>query len=204
MKKKNKINIFKIIWITGVFLILITFLIIIMHYKINYQYLTKNNIYFYNCNNSICTAQVKDGISKKDLYSTYNCEYEKCPIIKKVLEDSYVIMQKDEQIILYDFINNKVISNTYEDYKFISEKHIIVTKNNYQGIIDINNNILINTKYEQLGYYKDNLLLGYNIQNIIVKKNDLYGIISIKDQKIIEEIKYKEENIEELLNIINS
>jgi len=204
MKKKKKVNIFKIIWITGIFLILITILIIIMDYKINYQYLTKNNLYFYNCNSSVCTAQVKDGISKNDLYSTYKCGYETCPSIKKVLEDSYVILKKDNKYILYDFMNNKKISDSYDDYKFINEKYIIVTKNNYQGLIDIENNILINISYQQLGYYQDDLLLGYNIQNIIVKKNNLYGIVSIKEEKIIEEIKETEEDIEELLNIINS
>lgn len=203
MKRKN-INIFKIIWITGIFLLLITILLMVMDYKINYEYLTENNLYFYNCNNSVCTAYVKDGISKSKLYSTYKCGYKTCPTIKKILGNSYAILSKDNINILYDFINNKMISNNYEDYILINDKYFIITINNYQGLIDINNNIIINPTYQQLGYNKDGILQGYNLQNIIVKDNDLYGIITIKEQQIIKNIEYKEENIEELLTIINS
>ena len=48
MKRKSKVNIFKIIWISGVFLLLIVILLMIMDYKINYEYLTQKKIYFYN------------------------------------------------------------------------------------------------------------------------------------------------------------
>lgn len=175
-----------------------------MDYKINYQYLTKNYLYFYNCEGSVCTSRVKDGIGKSDLFSTYICGYEECPVIKKVLDDSYVILEKDNQKILYNFKNEQVVSDSYEDYKVLNEKYIIVSQNGYEGLIDNNDNILISTSYQQLGYYQDGILFGYNLQNIIVKKNDLYGIVSMRDGKIIEKIEYSEDRIEDLLKIINS
>jgi len=202
MSKKNKINIFKIIWVSGIFLLLITTLLMIMDYKINYEHLTKKNLYFYNCNNSICTSQTKNGI-QEEIYSTYECGYESCPKINKVLKESYVILNKDNKNILYDFMNNKIISKEYEDYDIINDKYFIVTKNSYKGLIDLNNNILINTEYEFLGYNIEESLMGYNSENIIAKKDNLYGIISIKDGKIIENIKYSEENIQTLLEKIN-
>lgn len=176
----------------------------IMDYKINYEYLTENYLYFYDCDGSVCTARVNDSIDKNSLYSTYSCGYEDCPMIKKVLGDSYVVLEKDNKEILYDFMDEKIISDSYDDYYVLSEKYIIVTKNDYQGLIDSDNNILISTTYSQLGYYQDEVLLGYNLQNIIVKKNDLYGIVSMQDGSIVEKIEYEEDKIDELLKIINS
>ena len=204
MKKKRKINIFRIIWVTGVFLLLITILLMVMDYKINYQYLEENYLYFYNCNNSVCTARVKDGITNSNLYSTYECGYEQCPTIKEVIEDSYVILEHENKNILYDFINDKIISDEYEEYISILDNYFIVTKNNYQGMIDKDNKMVINVSYDQLGYEKDGLLLGYDLGKIIAKKNDLYGIISIKDGSIIEKIETTEEDIENLLQMIGS
>lgn len=204
MKKKRKINIFKIIWISGVFLLLITILLMVMDYKINFEHLTKSNLYFYNCNSSICTSQTNEGIEKSLIYSKYECGYETCPKNKKVLGDSYIILEDNKINMLYDFKNGKIISKEYEDYKLLDDKYIIVTKNNQEGIINIKNKIIIDLVYDQIGYYKDNVLLGYNFPEIIVKKDELYGIVTFKDESIIEKINYKEEEIEDLIKIINS
>ena len=201
---KHNINIYMIIWVTGLFLLLIIILLMVMDYKINYQYLTKNYIYFYDCDGSVCTARVKDGISQDKLYSVYSCEYDNCPTIKKVVNENYVILSKDNKNILYNFMEQKVISDSYEDYQVLSDKYIIVIQNNYKGMIDNDNNIIISTLYDDIGYYKDGVLIGYNLKNIIVKKNNLYGIVSMEDGKIVEKVEYKEEEVEELLNIINS
>ena len=201
---KHNINIYRIIWVTGLFLLLIVILLMVMDYKINYQYLTKNYIYFYDCDGSVFTARVKDGISQDKLYSVYSCEYDNCPTIKKVVNENYVILSKDNKNILYNFMKQKVISDSYEDYQVLSDKYIIVIQNNYKGMIDNDNNIIISTLYDDIGYYKDGVLIGYNLKNIIVKKNNLYGIVSMEDGKIVEKVEYKEEEVEELLNIINS
>ena len=94
-------------------------------------------------------------------------------------------------------MKQKVISDSYEDYQVLSDKYIIVIQNNYKGMIDNDNNIIISTLYDDIGYYKDGVLIGYNLKNIIVKKNNLYGIVSMEDGKIVEKVEYKEEEVED-------
>ena len=47
-KKNRKINYFKIVWVTGILAILIYILLIVIRYKVYYEY-TVGKIYFYNC-----------------------------------------------------------------------------------------------------------------------------------------------------------
>jgi len=204
MNKKRKINIFRFIWVTGIFAMLIVILLMVIDYKVNYQYLEKNYLYFYDCEGSICTTYVDGGFNNEQLYSIYECGYEQCPSIKTVINEDYVVLNNDSINILYNIKDNKIISNSYDDYYLINDKYFIVTMNNYQGIINIDGELLVNTLYEQLGYFNEDILSGYNIENIIAKKNGFYGIISIKSGDIIENFKYGEENIDELLKIINS
>ena len=198
----KKINIPKVIWVLSIFLILIIILIAVMDYKINYEYKVKNKLYFYECDGNLCVTEVED--EEKLLYSKYECDYEECPVFKSQIDDNYVILEEINNSILFDFRNNNLISREYDDYNFLNNNYIIVTKNNYQGIIDIDNNLTVLTIYDSLGYMKEEYLMGYNFNNIIAQRNNLYGIISIKDGTIIEEIKYKEEEIDTLLNIINN
>ena len=53
MKKQKKINVYKIMWVSSIFLFLIVVLIMVMDYKINYEYLPESNskLYFYQCDN---------------------------------------------------------------------------------------------------------------------------------------------------------
>ena len=197
----KKINIPKVIWVLSIFLILIIILIAVMDYKINYEYKIKNNLYFYECDGNLCVTEVED--EEKLLYSKYECDYEECPVFKSQIDDNYVILEEKNNSILLDYRKNKIISREYDDYKFINNNYIIVTNDNHQGIIDIDNKLVVLTIYDSIGYLKEEYLMGYNLNNIIAQKNNLYGIISIKNGDIIEELKYKEENIDTLLNIIN-
>lgn len=197
----KKINIAKTIWVLSIFLVLIVILIAVMDYKINFEYKIKNKLYFYECDGNLCVTEVKD--DKKLLYSKYECGYEECPIFKSELDDTYVILEDEDNNILFNYRDSKVISNNYDDYQFINNNYIIVTNANYQGIIDINNNLTVPTIYNKLGYIKEDYLIGYNLNYIIAQKDDLYGIVSIKNGTITEELKHKEEEINILLDIIN-
>lgn len=196
----KKINFPRIIWISSIFIILIIILILIINYKINYEYLSNNNLYFYECDGNICVSVVKD--NSKLIYSKYECGYEICPNYLKNIKDDYVLLEKDNIYTLYNFRTSTIISTNYQNYEFINSDHIIVTKNNKKGIIDLNNNVIVNTIYDDIGYIKDEYLSGYNLNNIIVKKDNLYGIISYKEGKIIEEIKYKEEELNTVLELL--
>ena len=198
--KKN--NIPKVIWILSVFLVLIVILIAVMDYKIHYEYKIKNKLYFYECDGNLCVTEVED--DKKLLYSKYECGYEECPVFKSEINDKYVILEEKGYNILFDYRESKIISTDYNNYQFINNNYIIVTQNKHQGIIDINNKITVPAIYDKLGYIKEEYLTGYNLNNIIAQKDNLYGIISIKNGTVVEKIKYKEEEINTLLNIISN
>lgn len=195
----KKLNIPKIIWVSSIFIILIIILISIINYKINYQYLSYEYLYFYECDNNLCVSQTND--YNKLVYSKYECGYDSCPEFIKNLDDNFVVLEKDNEYILYDYRNSKIISKNYQDYELINNNYIIVTLKNKKGIIDKDNNLIVDTIYDEIGQ-KEDYLKGYNLNNIIVKQDDLYGIISYKNGSVIEEIKYKEEEINTLLDII--
>ena len=197
--KKN--NIAKIIWVLSLFLFLTIILIAVMDYKINFQYKTKNKIYFYECEGNLCVTEVEN--SDHLLYSKYECGYEECPVFSSTIDNTYALLATQNNKILFNYRNGKIISEDYEDYNLINNKYFIVSSKNKQGIIDQNNKLLIPTNYDELGYEKDNYLLGCTINYIIAQKQENYGIISIKTGNIIEEFTYKESDIETLLKILS-
>ena len=92
-----------------------------------------------------------------------------------------------------------MISNSYEDYIVIDQDHFVVTLNAKQGIIDSTGKNIVPVTYNQIGILNNNLLQGYNFQNIIVKKDNQYGILSYKTGTIIEKIEYQEGDLNLLL-----
>lgn len=197
----KKRNIAKKIWIISIFLELIVILVMVVDYKVNYQHLSKNKLYFYECIGNLCVSEVES--NEHLLYSSYDCEYEMCPTYKKELDDSHVILDENNNSILYNYRDGQIISNSYDDYQFINNQNIIVTRNNKQGIINIDNQLIIETVYDQLGFEQNGYLAGYNLNLIIAKKGDKYGIISYKTGEIVEPISEPVENIDKLLTIIN-
>lgn len=187
----------RIIWVSCLFLELIIILIMVMDYKIHYQYLTYNKLYFYECNGILCVSEVAD--DKKLMYSYYSCGYEECPAFIKNALDQYAILKDKNKTILYDYQNNRIISQDYDDYEFIMDDYIIVQKNQLYGIINLQNKKIIEPLYEEIGDHKDGTLIGYNFSNVIAKKEDKYGIISFKDGKIIEEFKYTNDEAKKVL-----
>ena len=200
---KKKINIAKIIWISSIFLFLIVVLVMVMDYKINYQYSKPSEkLYFYDCDNSLCTSTTKE--NNKTIYSSYDCWYSTCPEYKKIIYDDYVLLKESEKsYILYNYKTGATITSGYLNYEFINNDYIIVKKNNNKyGIIDINDNVTVSPSYDEIGYYENKLLTGYNTNSIIAKKGKKYGIISYKDGKVIESFTYDEDEIEKLLEKI--
>lgn len=198
---KRKINIARITWVSMLFLGLIVILIAVMDYKIHYEYKIKNILYFYDYDGTLSVTEVED--DKHLLYSKYECGYADCPVLKMEIDDTYVILEITDKNILYNYRKGRVISSSYDNYQYLNNTYFIVTKDKFRGIIDINDNIAVSLSYDELGIIKDNYLTGYNLSSIIAKKNNLYGIISIKDGSIIEEFNYKEEELDSLLDILN-
>lgn len=196
----KKHNFGRILWVTSLFLLLIEILFMVMDYKINYQYLTKNELYFYECGGNLCVSEVQE---KKNLvYSKYDCGEKECPFYKKSIDNNYVVLEyrDSNKTLLFNYRTGKMISNSYEDYTVIDEEHLIVTDNAKQGIIDNVGKIIVPIIYDQIGIVNNQLLEGYNFQSIIVKKDNLYGILSYKKGTIIEKVEYQEKDLALLLD----
>ena len=192
-------NFGRILWVISLFLLLIEILLMVMDYKINYQYLTKNELYFYECEGNLCVSEAQE---KKNLvYSKYNCGKKECPFYKRSIDNSYVILEynNSNKTLLFNYRTGKMVSNSYEDYTIINQNRFIVTLNKKQGIIDGTGKIIVPIIYNQIGIMNDNLLQGFNFQNIIVKKDEQYGILSYETGTIIEKVEYHESDLNLLL-----
>lgn len=198
---KRKLNIPRIIWVTCLFLFLIIVLLMVMDYKINFQYLVHNYLYFYECDDNLCVTEVADDTKK--LFVSYDCGYEKCPEYKKRISDSYALLEQNEVKMLYNYKKDAMISKDYDEYEVIDNSYIIVKKNNLYGIINTSNEEIVKPQYDAIGKYNENnYLTGYNSESIIARKNEKYGLISYRTGKLIEEFKYTEETLEQLTNIM--
>ena len=197
---KPKINIYKVMWVSSIFILLITILIMVMDYKINYQgiQLETEYVYFYNCDGEICTSQIKD--TSKELYSTFDCENQSCPVYKGIINEDYAILEEPAGQILYNYKTGVKITAGYDSYIFINNKYIITSKADKYGIITDEDDVIVDTIYNQIGIQEENNLKGYNNEMIIALKDNKYGLISYKDGSIKEDFKYdsKEKLLEKL------
>ncbi len=196
MKKKR---IARIVWVSSIFVELIIILVMVMDYKIHYQYLERNKLYFYDCDGTLCVTEVED--NKHLLYSSYDCEKE-CPAYKMELDEQYVILSTIDHNILYDYRNGQVISSNYDNYQFLSKEYIVVTLGDKQGIMNISGNVIVAPSYDKLGYVQNDYLIGYNLNYVLAKQGDKYGIISFKTGEIIEPIEQPETKVGELIDFL--
>lgn len=199
LKKKS---IAKAIWIFSIFIELILILIIVIDYKVNFQYLTKNKLYFYDCKGLLCVSEIKN--DQNLLYSYYDCGNDLCPNYEKDLNDTYAILKENNLNYLYNYREGKIISKEYDEYQVLNNENFIVTKNGMQGLIDVDNNLIIEIVYEQLGYNDNNQFVGYNSSQIIAKKDNKYGVISYKTGEIVIPFTETIDTIDKLLTIINN
>ncbi len=196
----KKINVAKIIWVSCVFLSLIIILVMVVDYKVNYQYAGGKKLYFYNCKDNLCVSESKK--SDNLIFSSFDCGIETCPKFNGEIGDDYVLLVYDDMSILFNYREGKIVSQGYDSYEFINNDYIIVTKSKLKGIIDLSDRVTVDIVYDDIGYKSGNYLSGFNSSYIIAKKNEKYGIVSFKDGNVIEEFKYDIDKIDELLNII--
>lgn len=199
--KKN--NIPRFIWVSSIFVILFIILYLVVTYKINYEYLTHRYLYFYECNSTLCVSQVEE--NDKLVYSKYDCGYDRCPEYLKQLGDTnYVVLLSDDKYLLYDYREKKIINDKYDDYNIFNNYYLIVESNKKKGIITLEGEVLVSPIYDEIGYSKNEELMGFNLNDIIVKSNDLYGIVSYKNGSVVKDLKYSALDVELLLEMIRT
>ena len=171
---KNKHSIWKIIWIIGIYLTLVLILYLVVLYKVKWEDADLNKyLYFYNCSNELCTSE-----NKVDNYYNYlKCENEICPTITEK-KDNLVILNHNKDY-LYDYIDNKIINDTYNIYHFTNSNYLIATNSEkLQGIIDYTGQVIMDFKY--------NNIINYNDGFITYQFNDKIGIANVTNSINIE------------------
>ena len=173
MKKTNK-NLWRIMWIIGVYATLISILYLVVLYKVKWEDRDLNKyLYFYNCSGNLCTTDQKP----EEYYNKVLCQNDNCPYIIETKDDLVILKNNDNTNYIYNYMSDKIINDQYIEYHFLTDyNYLIVTKDNLQGIIDYNNEIIIPFKYTQIKDYKNDYF--------VYKENEKYGI-SKKDNEII-------------------
>lgn len=167
--KKN--NLWRVIWIVGIYAVLVLILYLVIMYKVKWEDRDLHRyLYFYNCNDSLCTSDV----AQNKYYSRVLCEDDVCPYISSI-NDNLVILNKKDKSWIYDYANEKVLNDKYSSYEYLKDDYYIVKDNsNNVGLINDNDEIIISLdKYGKIIDFKNNYLLYF--------KDGMYYVKNITD-----------------------
>ena len=175
----KKINWWKLVWVLGVYIILGLILYLVIEYKVKWESLDTNKyLYFYDCESNLCTSTTKVG----SYYSRYIYKKDSPYIIS--YDDETAIINDNGKYLVYDYKNDKVISKSYDWYKYLfynGNIYFIIRGNNKVGIIDNQGSMVVNNIY-------DNIALENNM--LKVSNNSLYGLLD-SDFNIYLDIEYQ-------------
>jgi len=181
----KKIN-YKTVWVTGIFLTLIVILLMIMTYKIKYEdAIYYKYLYFYNCDNNICsTTREDDIVDKSTIYSVY--KYRKNTPTFTQLGNNYIQINDNQEVVLYEYVKGNTITRKYLSYDLIDIDNplfIVKNKNDMYGIIDTTGEVRVDFAYH--GIKK-----SYNNSTIVANYDSKYGIITLDGQTAILNFEY--------------
>ena len=175
----KKINWWKLVWVLGIYIILGLILYLVIEYKVKWESLDTNKyLYFYDCDSNLCTSTTKVG----SYYSRYIYKKDSPYIIS--YDDETAIINDNGKYLVYDYKNDKVISKSYDWYKYLfynGNTYFIIRGNNKVGIIDNQGSMVVNNIY-------DNIALENNM--LKVSNNSLYGLLD-SDFNIYLDIEYQ-------------
>ena len=199
----NKKNLWKVIWIVSIYALLISILYLVILYKTKWEGKDLNTyLYFYDCGETVCTSTTR----QNKIYNKIKCEDKICPSIKD-MHDDIVILSNSEKEWIYNYKKNAILSNKYNNYKYINNNNYIVKNNTGRyGIISLTANgeeeMVVEDNYSKIIDYKNDYLLyvednKYNIVNVPKDKNinldDNYkniGLINDKYYYYLKDDKY--------------
>lgn len=167
--KKN--NLWRVIWIVGIYAVLVLILYLVIMYKVKWEDKDLHKyLYFYNCNDSLCTSDV----AQNKYYSRVLCEDDVCPYVSSI-NDNLVILNKKDKSWVYDYANEIVLNDKYISYVYLKDNYYIVKDNsNNVGLINNNDETIIPLdKYGKIIDFKNNYLLYF--------KDGMYYIKNITD-----------------------
>lgn len=171
----GKFNCFKFVWQVGLFASLILILLLVLKYKIYYED-RPTYFYFYECETGVCGSNSEEKVSGTVYSKLYYKE--EIPTIEKVLDDTYLVLSGKR---LFNYKEGLVISNEYDDYEVLFDE-FIVKRNDLYGLLNKNNNLIIDVSYDELTSY-DNV-------NYVVRKGNIYSLINKASEVILSDYDY--------------
>ena len=168
-------KIWKILWISGIYLILGIILYLVILYKVKWEYKDLNTyLYFYDCGHNLCSSD--NNVS--NYYSKVLCEDDICPYIQHI-NGNMLVLQNNNKSFIYNYIKGNVVNDKYNEYRYIGNDMYVVNDENFNyGIINSEGEILLDLKYKLIDEYTNGIISYID--------NNLYGIISVDGKYDIE------------------
>ena len=160
-------NLWRIIWIVGIYLLLGVILYLVILYKVEWEHKDLNSyLYLYDCERDLCTSTTP----QNNYYSKILCVDDDCPYIVDVI-DNNIILKNNNTSWIYNYYSNQIINDSYVEYRYIgNDMYVVSNQEDKYGIININNEILVPLDYHYIDDYKNDF--------ISYVKDNLYGIVS--------------------------
>lgn len=168
-------KIWKILWVSGIYAILLVILYLVVLYKVEWEDKDLNMyLYLYDCDHNLCTSTTEPD----DYYSRVLCEEDNCPYITNMLGNN-LILSNGTTSWIYNYISDEIINHDYVNYRYIGHDMYIVTDDTgNQGVIDLTGNILVDPGYAYIDDYRN----GF----ISYMKDNLYGIDTVDNQYTVD------------------
>lgn len=176
-----KNNLWRIIWIVGIYAVLISILLLVITYKVKWEDRDLNTyLYFYNCSNNLCTTTVK----QDNYYTNLVCDHNVCPYIVATNND-IVTLKKEDKMWLYDYKNGIITNDEFLEYRLTDEKFYIV-RNEFEleGIIKPDGEKIVDLTYQKIYDFRDNYI-AYQIDDkmSIDKIQDDEKVVNVINQE---------------------
>ena len=168
-------KIWKILWISGIYLILGIILYLVILYKVKWEYKDLNTyLYFYDCGHNLCSSD--NNVS--NYYSKVLCEDDICPYIQHI-NGNMLVLQNNNKSFIYNYIKGNIVNDKYNEYRYIGNDMYVVNDENFNyGIINSEGEILLDLKYKLIDEYTNGIISYVD--------NNLYGIVSVDGKYDIE------------------
>ena len=124
----------------------------------------------------------------------------------------YIAIDQDNLYTVLDQNKNNLLNNNYDYIEYLGNSHFIVSKDRKSGIIDSNDNVLLDIKYSSvISLHEADLIQAYNVENdetILFNKNFeeisrmIASEVEVKDSYVLmysdNDFKYYDFNANEL------
>lgn len=163
-------------------------------------------LYFYKDDNTLFVSkEVLTNDSNKQYLGTYNCVSTACNTYKiensnyYSFDENTVLISDNNKGFIYNYSLNKILTNSYSKwYKLeTSPKTYLLAVDQTTNIYSNKGNNITNNQYNKIGNIINNKVYEHNDLYIIASKDNKVGVINIKENTVLIDLKYDAVNVEE-------